>query len=352
MEIKSRQLLPPEEREALELEDQGDPRADLVRELLEYRRFREAADELGELAARRALLFGRFAFAQGLGGGEAAPADPGEELREVGLYDLMACFEKLMKAILADVPRTIIYDDVSVEERIEELRLRLAEVSGPARFGELCRGASDRADAAGILSAVLEATKRKLVTILQAEPLGELYVSLRGDAPDTQFAPPPEEQPAPLSEAQMTARRGVFGDFVAADEEDDAAEFALDREGRQAIARLEQASARAEDIIRRVARHRDGPPGAEGGLPPWAQVPGEPAAPVAPGAPGQVLVRHWTDPDRRGTLVTIGGGRAAAAGIRPRRFGRTLQDPRVGPRRLLRRSLAPGAVPRRTPRGI
>jgi segregation and condensation protein A len=363
MEVKSRQLLPPEEREALDL-DEEDPRADLVRQLLEYRRFRQVADDLGALAARRSRLFGRARFAMGLDFGEPEPADPSEELRDVEVFDLLACFERLMKSILADVPRTIVYDDISVEERIEELVLTLRERPGQVCFAEFAGRAADRADAAGIFSAILEATRRKLVTIFQPEPLGELYVSLRGEAKDVEFAPPPEEQPAPLTEKQMVARRGVFTDFMAMDEEEDL-DFAFDTEGRKAISRLEAAVSRAEEAIRSFTRPKPKEPAEEKGPevrqwtdgqapPPPATAAGSPAGPAAASdaqAQKKVLVRQWTDPDRSGEMMPLGGGPTGESGDAPRAsapyLGRRIGRRRLERGRLTPRTVTPARVPRR-----
>jgi len=370
MEIKSRQMLPPEEREALEL-DEEDPRADLVRQLLEYRRFRQAADELGEMAALRARMYGRPAFAMGLDLEEEAAADPSEELHEVEIFDLLSTFEALMKSILAEADgATIYYDDISVEERIEELVLTLRESSETVRFAQFSRRAADRADAAGIFAAILEAVRRKLVTIHQPEPLGELYVSLRGDAEDAEFAPPVEEQPGPLTDKQMVARRGAFKGFMDLDEEEDL-EFAFDAEGRKAISRLEGAVDRAETAIRgfthpqpRESREEPGPvirhwnadgPSAEAGTATTAGAgagasrgPGEPGGSGGRGSPYGVIVRQWTDPNRHGQIVIVGGQRRLLPqGLR---FGRSIRGRCRARGRMLRSGIYECSRPRRARR--
>ena len=315
MEIKSRQMLPPEEREALDLEEE-DPRSDLIRQLLEYRRFRQAADELGGLAERRKLLFGRAGFAQGLALDDGRASDPGEELRDVETFDLLHAFEDLMRSILADVPRTIVYDDVSVEERVEEIILSLREGAGAEmRFSDFARRATDRADAAGILQAMLEATRRKLITIYQPEPLGEMYVTLRGERPDSEFAPSPEEQPRDLTEKEMVVRRGSFQGFVETEEEtEEDLDFAFDSEGHKAITRLEDAVRRAGEAVRRFAKPKPKPPedapqgplvrqwtddGSEGQVAPAPEA--EAGAEGQPGTesekPRRPTVRQWNDPD-------------------------------------------------------
>jgi segregation and condensation protein A len=354
MEIKSRQMLPPEERVELDLED-DDPRADLVRQLLEYRHFRQAADELGARAARRARLFGRARFGMGLELEDDTPVDPAEELREVEVFDLMATFEALMKSILADAEgTTIYYDDISVEERIEELVMTLRENSEALCFADFSRRAADRADAAGIFAAILEATRRKLVTLYQPEPLGQLYVSLRGDRVDSEFAPPSEDEA--LTGKKMTARHGVFKGFMDLDAEDEDLEFAFDAEGRKAIARLEGAVERADEAIRNFTKPKPKEPPAEpepvvrqwtGGEQPAgaSTVTGE--APP-PDGPQTVVVRQWTDPNRYGQVVVIGGrqARLSSGSDRPS-FGRGMLSRRMERGRITGSRIAGSSIHRR-----
>ncbi|HOX07647.1 MAG TPA: segregation/condensation protein A [Planctomycetota bacterium] len=293
MEIKSRQMLPPEQREALEIEEE-DPRTDLVRQLLEYRRFREAADELGGFAERRALLFGRARFGQGVDFGEKPPADPSEELKEVTLYDLMTSFERLMKATLDDLPRTILYDDISVEERIEELKLKLAAVE-QFGFRNMLREAADKADAAGMFVALLEAVRRRIATVFQPDPLGEIYVQPRGERPDSAFAPSAEEQDKLPTTSSLAARKGSFTAFTnTAEEEAELAaeeEFAGDAEGRKAVMRLEAAVRRAEEAVQRFVTGQKTPP-----------------------APLAVTVRQWDRPGEAAVVPLPAPSAASGAG--------------------------------------
>jgi len=92
MEIKSRLLLPKPPPESQEADDWLDPRADLVRQLLAYRSFRDAAEGLNRMAAIRSQRFGR------------KPPDLADEenqvdLEDLQIWDLMAVFNKLLAAI-------------------------------------------------------------------------------------------------------------------------------------------------------------------------------------------------------------------------------------------------------------
>jgi segregation and condensation protein A len=285
MEIKSRQLLPPKEREELELEDE-DPRADLVRQLLEYGRFRSASDQLGHMALERSRLFGRDSFAMGIEFDEPDELDPTEELSSIEIFDLLSTFESLMKAILEDANevRTIVYDDISVEERIEELMLMLRERAGRVRFSQMKARAIDHADAAGIFTAVLEATRRKDVSIYQPEPLGELFISLRAEQSDQAFSPSADQQPEIPPKKKPFGASNRFDGFMDLDEPEEADDddFAFDLQGRKAISRLESAVEKAEQAVKNLTRKpQDSPDSADSG----DQSAGD----------NSVVVHQWTD---------------------------------------------------------
>lgn len=99
MSIKSRSLLP---RESVDLERELDPRDELIQRLIEYRRFKEASDDLGERYEVRALQHPR-----GGSGFEADEKEPELELGELTAWDLLAAFSKLMRETLADRPHRV-----------------------------------------------------------------------------------------------------------------------------------------------------------------------------------------------------------------------------------------------------
>ncbi|MBI3008382.1 MAG: segregation/condensation protein A, partial [Candidatus Omnitrophica bacterium] len=89
MHIKSRMLLPPEELEELE-EEEEDPRAELVRRLLEYKKFKEAAKQLEERELGQRNVFTRV-----------SPAEDEEKgtFFEASLFDLISAFSKVIEGI-------------------------------------------------------------------------------------------------------------------------------------------------------------------------------------------------------------------------------------------------------------
>ncbi len=184
MEIKSRMLLP--HPPPLEQDEGEDPRMELVRELLEYKKFRDAAEELKARAAEQQLKFPRLARAEPPTEGE--PAVP---LKEVELWDVFAAFRKLMKETMGRLPQTIVYDDIPVSEFMHRLVERMGGESS-VRFWELFEGRRDRMHVVGTFLALLELIRRRVVVAFQKEPFGEILLQLR----------PGEEAPEPSADAQ------------------------------------------------------------------------------------------------------------------------------------------------------
>ena len=169
MEIKSRMLLPRAPGE----EDEEDPRSELVRQLLEYKRFKDAAGLLEELERRQADKFVRLSQ-------DRPDADlPQEEapLGHVELWDLVSAFGKLMRETLAGAARSIVYDDTSIQEYMDELRERL-EDQGRLAFTSLFRETVDKGRIVGLFLAVLELTRDKHIRAEQNEPHGEIWLFL------------------------------------------------------------------------------------------------------------------------------------------------------------------------------
>lgn len=170
MEIKSRWLLPkPEETQEEELID---PRSELVRQLLEYKRFKDAAAELGEAASRQAQTHPR------------APAERPKieeelDLDQVHIWDLFGAFNKLMAAIGQNANfREIIYDDTPIDLHQADIVDRL-ERQGPMTFADIFQGRTKRSEMIGLFLALLELMRQGIIRVEQDNPLGDIYVSLR-----------------------------------------------------------------------------------------------------------------------------------------------------------------------------
>jgi segregation and condensation protein A len=165
--IKSRMLLPPSEDQTDEPDE--DPRTDLVQQLVEYQRYREAALALGERAILSRDVFRRD---------PAAPAtDQGEgiRLRDVTIGDLLEAFREVMERALRESFHEIVTEEISVEECVE-LIVRRMEIDGPLRFRDLFAGAPTKQRLVATFLALLELVKRQRIEARQDEECAEILL--------------------------------------------------------------------------------------------------------------------------------------------------------------------------------
>jgi len=168
IELKSRALLP---SPPLETDDDDDPQKVLVRQLLEYKRFKDAADSLRSAADERAKRYVRWPA--------ELPADlQGVELEEVQAWDLLSAFGKVMSAIgRGPAVEDIRYDETPIEAHINVILDRLARES-PTTFYALFGRSSDRAEIIGLFLALLELIRTERVRAEQDTAFGTIYVFL------------------------------------------------------------------------------------------------------------------------------------------------------------------------------
>ncbi len=165
--IKSRMLLPPSEDETEEPDE--DPRADLVQQLVEYQRYREAAVALGERAVLSRDVFRREPAAPDTDQSE------GVRLRDVTVADLLEAFREVMERALRESFHEIIHEEVSIEECVE-LIVRRMEVDGALRFRDLFAGAPSRRRLVATFLALLELVKRQMIQARQEEDGAEILL--------------------------------------------------------------------------------------------------------------------------------------------------------------------------------
>jgi segregation and condensation protein A len=156
--IKSKMLLPPSGSE--EEGEEEDPRAELIRRLLEYQKFKGAAAELERRPVLDRDVFIRSAEQQG-------GPEPGEERIEVSLFELIEALREVLKRAKPEAFHQVALDPVTVEEKIREILSRLeTEKQGVAFHLLFPEGASRRVIVVTFL-AVLELVKMKAVHLFQ-----------------------------------------------------------------------------------------------------------------------------------------------------------------------------------------
>ncbi len=174
--IKSRVLLPSSEPLPEEEQEQVDPREELVRRLLTYQKYKDAAEQL----AGRGLL-DRDVFARRSSAAPIAEEGPAG-LIEVSIFKLVEALARLMREVKSETPHQVFLDRVSLSETITSFIERLRE-RPELTLREFVLGAPgearDRYKVVVAFLAVLELCRMRLVRVLQEENGGELLVRLR-----------------------------------------------------------------------------------------------------------------------------------------------------------------------------
>jgi segregation and condensation protein A len=170
--IKSRLLLPPVEGEGEE--DQGeDPRSELVRQLLEYQAYKEAA-----LSLEDRPLLDRDVFTRGAPAEERTETEAEEEpLLEIGVFELAAAFRRIIAGLPQSEDLAIDSDKMSLADRINEIMERLSR-ERQLTFTDLLGEDSDRKRIIYTFLAILELMKLRMIRAYQARPFGAISLFL------------------------------------------------------------------------------------------------------------------------------------------------------------------------------
>lgn len=169
MEIKSRLMLP--RHGEIEEEPVDDPRQELVARLLEYKRYKEAANLLEERARQWQLRFERRV--DDLNDGPTDPAD--QPIHEVELWDLVSAFSRVIKQKSVEATAKIRYDDTPIEVHMERIKQRLA-AEQRILFTDFFEPGMHRSRMVGLFLALLELIRHHHASVEQAELFGEIWV--------------------------------------------------------------------------------------------------------------------------------------------------------------------------------
>lgn len=165
MMIKSRMLLPVEERP--EMEDEEDPRWDLVRQLVEYKKFKDAASHLGDLEARQENMFART------GEGIQLGPEPDIALEDVSIFDLISAFNEALKKAPREELREIFAEKFTVADKIDVIVTKM-RTEGRASLSQLLAGMTHRFEMVCTFLAILELIRLKQVRAKQSDHFGDI----------------------------------------------------------------------------------------------------------------------------------------------------------------------------------
>jgi segregation and condensation protein A len=165
--IKSRALLPAHVQPPEEEADEADPRWDLIRQLVEYKKFKDAAAQLSQREVDQSNLYSRLP--------DDASALPERPLGDVSVFDLITAFNNVLKRISnqSEDLREIFEENYTVSDKID-LIMKMMSSGVPLKFMELFTRAASRTEIVVTFLALLELIRLKQVKAFQDEPFGEI----------------------------------------------------------------------------------------------------------------------------------------------------------------------------------
>lgn len=168
--LKSRTLLPVSVQPPEEEAEEEDPRWELVRQLLEYKKFKDVAAQLHQREVAQEALFSRV---------PELPDAPAERpLGDVSVFDLINAFNGILKRInQKEDLREIFEENFTVSDKIE-LILKLLSSGVPMLFTELFTSVASRAEIVVTFLAILELVRVKQLKVFQEGAFGEIEVRM------------------------------------------------------------------------------------------------------------------------------------------------------------------------------
>ena len=169
MMIKSRMLLPVDDRPELE-EEEEDPRWELVRQLVEYKKFKDAAIQLQEREIHQENTFG-------VGSSSVAvePEEGGVVLQDLSIFDLITAFSDVLKRTETEDLAEVVGDRFSVADKIEAI-LQLTKAGEKLIFSDLFDPAASRDEVICTFLALLELIRLRQVAASQKRRFGDIVL--------------------------------------------------------------------------------------------------------------------------------------------------------------------------------
>ncbi len=170
--IKSRMLLPVDQQMAEEDADEDDPRWELIRQLIEYKKFKEAASHLRDREAEQENLFARVPAAP-----ELAPDTANLLVEEVGIFDLIRAFQNILKrrTVPQEDLREIFEENFTVADKIDHV-LRIIGSGVSLKFEEMFPERASRTEIVVTFLAMLELIRMKQLRVRQDLDFGEIWI--------------------------------------------------------------------------------------------------------------------------------------------------------------------------------
>ncbi|MBN2685983.1 MAG: segregation/condensation protein A [Pontiellaceae bacterium] len=182
MLIKSRMLLPAEERSSEEENEEEDPRWDLVRQLVEYKKFKDAADYLEELEMHMENVFGRESEHVELGDA------PEVDIRDASIFDLISALNEALGRVQEEDLQEIFAEEYTVSQKVTYIVENL-KIAKRLNITDLFTGMRSRMEMVCTFLAVLELIKLNRIAAVQEGHFGEIMVEPRDPELSVEFDP-------------------------------------------------------------------------------------------------------------------------------------------------------------------
>jgi segregation and condensation protein A len=179
--LKSRELLPPDPSQDVEIGEDGeelDPREALIRRLLEYQKYKDAGARLAERPIAGRDVFARPPTAAVAASSETAP------LAEIGIFKLLEAFQSVLSKAKVEHQHEVTADRITITERIHELCDQL-RFHPKTTFEDLFTGLVTRFDYVITFLAILEMTRLRMTRVFQSEPYAPLHLELTATDDDS-----------------------------------------------------------------------------------------------------------------------------------------------------------------------
>ncbi len=172
--LKSRSLLPVDQQPPEEDVEEDDPRWDLIRQLIEYKKFKEAAAQLQSRQLEQELIFVRDP------GGVEMPAAAPLRLGEVGIFQLINAFQAVIRRVKArEDLREIFGEHFTVSDKIDWILRRVSD-GLPLHFSELFASMASRVEIVVTFLALLELIRLRQIRATQQNPFDEIEIAAAG----------------------------------------------------------------------------------------------------------------------------------------------------------------------------
>ena len=170
MQIKVKMLLPRDETAEVE----EDPRAELVRRLIEYKRFKVMSQEMGEIEDEQRKIYYRKFFHADAKVQEEGESD--DRLQDVSLFNLIAAF----KSAIDHMPKKVVHEvqllNVSVDEQMSFV-LDFLRIHGPTTVLRFVAHMTEKVRIIVTIIAILELTKNKILSLAPVEGKDDIMIS-------------------------------------------------------------------------------------------------------------------------------------------------------------------------------